>query len=59
MARELLAMLDGIDAFTGLSRGAFTVLDGIDPVVRACGGRREGDQHRDQRNYRRHRVLLR
>ena len=33
--RELLAMLDGIDAFAVLSRGgAFTMLDGIDALTR-------------------------
>jgi hypothetical protein len=33
-ARELLAVLDGVDAFTGLTRGAFTMLDGIDALTR-------------------------
>jgi hypothetical protein len=32
--RELLAVLDGVDAFARLTRGAFTMLDGIDALAR-------------------------
>ena len=32
--RESLAMLDGIDTFAGLIRGAFTMLDRIDALTR-------------------------
>jgi hypothetical protein len=32
--RELLAMLDGVDAFAAHTRGAFTMLDGIDTLAR-------------------------
>lgn len=34
IVRELLAMLDGVDAFAGLIRGAFTMLDRIDAFAR-------------------------
>ncbi len=34
MLRDLLAVLDGVDAFAGLTRSAFTVLDRIDAFAR-------------------------
>ena len=34
MVRELLAVLHGVDAFAGLARGAFTMLDRIDAFTR-------------------------
>ena len=38
LLRELLAVLDGVDAFAGLTRGAFTMLDRVDALFTMLDG---------------------